>query len=210
MKLADIHTKYYTDKGTQHSYIESYDRLLEPYQHKSIQMCEIGCLGGGSLKMFEEYFSNGTIVGVDNWIQTSNNTVDLFNIGFNGVIKTVSEIKGDIEKNHTRIKLITCDSTNLQQVNQELSSMKFDVIIDDGDHWHEAQFSTFKNFFPLLNHGGIYIVEDVRHYKELAENIQHYLDNHNINYTVEIETFFKNNWDDDVLVIVKPNVQTTV
>lgn len=203
MKLADIHMNYMTDKGTQHSYIESYDRLLSPYQSQDILFCEIGCLGCGSLKMFETFFPNGKIVGVDNWIQSDNNQITLSNIGYDQQV-TVDELKQDIKQNHPRIELITCDSTNSDQVNKELSNFLFDIIVDDGDHWHEAQLKTFENFFPLLKSNGIYIVEDVRHYDQLAANIEQFLNHHQLDFQVKVETFFKNNWDDDVLVIVTP------
>ena len=36
-----------------------------------------------------------------------------------------------------------------------------DIIIDDGGHTMEQQLNTFKILFPILNDGGIYIVEDV-------------------------------------------------
>ena len=57
------------DKGTTHSYIESYDRLLSPYRDKKINFLEIGLAYGESLEMWWEYFggmdSKASIYGVD-------------------------------------------------------------------------------------------------------------------------------------------------
>ena len=68
------------DKGTTHSYIESYDRLLSPYRDKNINFLEIG-LGTNdismasnmgkegiplaSLKAWRDYFENANIYGAD-------------------------------------------------------------------------------------------------------------------------------------------------
>ena len=40
-------------------------------------------------------------------------------------------------------------------------NIEFDIIIDDGWHWDEAQRKTLVNFFPYLKEGGIYIIEDI-------------------------------------------------
>jgi hypothetical protein len=37
----------------------------------------------------------------------------------------------------------------------------FDIIIDDGSHLFKHQIKTFNILFPLLNSGGIYIIEDI-------------------------------------------------
>jgi hypothetical protein len=53
------------DKGTQrnagHSYTYYYDKLFTPLRDKPILMLEIGICGGGSLKMWYEYFPNATM-----------------------------------------------------------------------------------------------------------------------------------------------------
>jgi hypothetical protein len=41
----------------------------------------------------------------------------------------------------------------------------FDIIVDDGSHHIDDVISNFDNYFPLLNDGGIYIVEDTICYK---------------------------------------------
>jgi len=41
------------------------------------------------------------------------------------------------------------------------SGLRFDLIIDDGNHSVEAQLETRKNLLPLLAPGGIYITEDI-------------------------------------------------
>ena len=51
------------DKGTAHTYIDEYERLLEPYRKNSIVL-EIGLCEGESLRMWEEYFIDSKVIGV--------------------------------------------------------------------------------------------------------------------------------------------------
>ena len=51
------------------------------------------------------------------------------------------------------------DKTFLRRYADDVKSL--DIIIDDGGHTMEQQLNTFKILFPILNDGGIYIVEDV-------------------------------------------------
>lgn len=199
MKLADIHRNYDTDKGTSHSYIDIYDTLFESMQNQEIVLLEIGALTCGSLKMFEHYFQTGTIYGIDNWAQTSENTVS----GFRNQSYKLGDLIEDINTNHSRIKLITCDSTNTEQVNQQVGSLTFNIIIDDGDHKVESQFATYCNFIRYLEPGGIYIVEDVDKYHILQNQILNYNQTHGLKLDVETKALFKNHRPDDVLLIIR-------
>ena len=54
-----------------------------------------------------------------------------------------------------------CDSTSPIAPSTIVPGLKFDIIIDDGLHTHEAQRKTFENFIPLLKDDGVYFIEDV-------------------------------------------------
>ncbi len=54
-----------------------------------------------------------------------------------------------------------CDSTDKEAVDEQLGDLKFDIIIDDGDHHPESQMKTYMNLKDRLNEGGIYIIEDI-------------------------------------------------
>lgn len=58
-------SKYLTDKGDDHTYFGVYDKIFAPHKEKSIRVLEIGISSGGSLKLFEDYFINAQIFGVD-------------------------------------------------------------------------------------------------------------------------------------------------
>ena len=199
MKLADIHHKYDTDKGTHHSYIEKYDEIFGPYKYENFNFLEIGCLTCGSIKMFNEFFTEAHIYGLDNWAQNTDHIGHLLsNKGID--LKAVVE---EINTNYPRVHLKTCDSTNKQEVQKRLSGMDFKFILDDGDHSLAAQLTTFKNFLPYLEWGGTYIIEDVAHVNELAEQIHQYLNETNRKMTVEIQGWYKGNRADDAIIIVK-------
>lgn len=65
VSLLDIYENYQMsdgggDKGTAHSYIEIYNKVLRP----DADFCEIGVYMGHSLAMFQQYFS-GQVIGLD-------------------------------------------------------------------------------------------------------------------------------------------------
>lgn len=199
MKLLDIHSKYDTDKGTYHSYIEKYDEIFGPFKNDKINFLEIGCLTCGSIKMFNEFFPQAHIYGMDNWAQNTDHMGHLlYNKGIN-----LTEIIDDINNNYPRVKLITCDSTNQDQVSKKLHGITFKFIIDDGDHSIAAQLNTFKNFIRYLEQGGVYIIEDVGHVNELAEQVSQYITEHNLSYRVEVQGWYKGNRADDAILIIR-------
>lgn len=70
MKLTELFAlggrdKYLTDKGDDHSYLRIYDELFHPFKNKEITFVEIGITSGGSLRLFEDYFINAKIFGID-------------------------------------------------------------------------------------------------------------------------------------------------
>ncbi|NBP58560.1 class I SAM-dependent methyltransferase [bacterium] len=201
MKLSDIHQKYDTDKGTVHTYIDKYDDLFGSYQNDTFNFLEIGCLTCGSIKMFNEFFTHAHIYGLDNWAQTTDHTLDS-----SSNLKTeIENIKKDIEENYARVHLITCDSTNVEQVKSRLDDVKFKFILDDGDHSYEAQLQTFKNFLPYLDKGGTYIIEDVCHVHidRLCQSISEYLSLENISMSIEPQGWYRNNRADDAIIVIR-------
>ena len=102
---------------------------------------EIGIQNGGSLEVWSSYFQNArVIVGSD---------IDLKckNLKFKN--EKIKLVIGDINKNITRKKI-----TDITK--------GFDIIIDDGSHKSKDINSTFLFFYPYLNPGGIYLIEDLQ------------------------------------------------
>jgi len=128
--LADIHQNYPTDKGTGHNYINAYDKLFAPYQHKKINFMEVGILLGGSLEMWNEYFPKANLYGVDDFSQVHTNS------DFGG-IDVSHDIVVDKLSKYDRITFIEpVNARNNDIVKDKIGSLsiEFDIIIDDGDH----------------------------------------------------------------------------
>ena len=127
--------KYKTDKLTHHGYNRFYDMFLVPLINKDITLLEVGVDASRSLKMWNDMFKNGKIYGMD------------INLEF-------KHPKGDVYKG---------DQSNKKDLRRIYKLIRTaDVIIDDGSHLPEHQLITFNYFFnKLLNHGGIYIIEDI-------------------------------------------------
>lgn len=176
--LNEIYEKYQSpeghgDKGTAHTYIDEYQRLLDPYRKNSIVL-EIGLCYGESMRMWEEYFIDSKIIGID---IDSRNLTDLIN-----------------EPGHN---IIIADATKDDIINK-IDEEAFDVLIDDGSHRLVDQLNTFNIFKSKMKPGGIYIIEDVVNI-DSVKNI--FLGLHN-NVEIIDNRHIKDR-DDDVLVVYK-------
>lgn len=155
MKLTDIHINFKTDKGTAHNYLEIYDSLFFKKRLKKLNILEIGVLFGGSLKMWEYYFENSQIYGIENFSQNDGHSYYL-----NAPV-LAEEVQKDLNK-HDRIKLMIFDCEDSNTISSTLKDLTFDIIIDDASHVLNQQESNMLNYYPFLNKNGIYICEDVQ------------------------------------------------
>tara|TARA_R110001592_G_scaffold271671_2_gene538228 strand:+ start:726 stop:1289 length:564 start_codon:yes stop_codon:yes gene_type:complete len=138
------------DKGTTHSYIPEYERLLSPYRNKDINFLEIGVAYGESLEMWYEYFSNNSkIYGIDNQTQ---------------------EIAPYL--NDKRFDIFITDQTS-PLLTPYYENVKFDIIIDDGSHMFNHQKESFHLLKHHMNKGGTYIIEDVNSLDQRKEEFLH-------------------------------------
>ncbi len=85
--------------------------------------------------MFDEYFENSTIVGVD-----------------------LSLMFDYVGKNN--VELIQADATKESFLNT-IEGKTFDIIIDDGSHITNDQITTFNMLKPYMKKGGVYVIEDI-------------------------------------------------
>lgn len=176
--LNEIYQKYQSpeghgDKGTAHSYIDEYEKLLDPYRHRSVVL-EIGLCMGESLRMWEEYFIDSKVIGVD---ITSADLIDLINEGGHEIII------GDATK---------------EDILESFDEKSFDVLIDDGSHILSDQIRTFQIFKSKMNKGGIYIIEDVVNIDYTKDIFTSLHSNIEI-----IDNRHKKDRHDDVLVVYK-------
>jgi len=155
LDLAELFNKYGSDKD-RNGYSHLYSVLFDRIKNDNLNVLEIGIgtmiqdvkssmknympdtyLPGASLRAWNDYFTNSRIYGMD--------------------------IQPDTQFSENRIETYICDSTDPNSVNNVMQplNLQFDIIIDDGWHWDEAQKKTLTNFFPYLKEGGIYIIEDI-------------------------------------------------
>ena len=141
--LQVIFDKYECDKGSRtHRYDRVYEPALQHLREEQFNLLEIGILRGESLQAWLEYFPKVRISAID-------------------IFRRVPAKDVPILK-HPRVSWCSCDS--LRGPNSAfniIAKTGFDVIIDDGLHFHDAQYATFKNFFTYLNKHGVYFIEDV-------------------------------------------------
>ena len=137
--LSSIINNNLTDKNSYHSYVDVYENLFKNRQLTVKNLLEIGIERGGSLKLWNDYFVNAQIYGLD----------------INDPPQFLS--------NHKRIITKKCNAYSSDTTQFFLdNNIKFDIIIDDGPHTLESMIYIIKNYTQLLNNNGILIIEDVQ------------------------------------------------
>ena len=129
-----------TDKSRlEQDYLRQYERLFQPFADQKIVVMEIGIHNGASLAVWERYFSQAQIVGVD-----------------------IEPSRKQFTRKRVQVEIGSqFDAAFLAALSQQYAPS---IIIDDGSHVDEHQIFTFEKLFPSLAPGGIYIVEDIQGY----------------------------------------------
>lgn len=126
-----------TDKSRgDRSHLGLYENLFEPYRLKTTKMFEIGINRGGSIRVWEKYFPNATVYGLD--------------VRGGPVRRT----KGD------PIKTFKVDQSNKDDLLAFRHHGLFDIGIDDGSHIWSHQILSFDLLWESIKPGGLYVVED--------------------------------------------------
>jgi hypothetical protein len=142
-------------KVTNHNFSRFYHKLFKENKEKKLNIFEMGIgvdnalaysKSAGSLSAWKEYFSNSNIFGAD--------------------------IEPALIKDK-EIKTFVCDQTNNKQVKEMFKKInkKFNLILDDGLHCPDGNYSFFCSAYPFLKKGGVYIVEDVCLTEEENQNL---------------------------------------
>jgi hypothetical protein len=144
-----------------HHYLPLYDRYLAPLRERSarpgfaaqigryfgaraasprpVRLLEIGVWQGGSLELWRGYFGpEAVIFGID-------------------IDEACAALDGE-SGNHIRIGS-QADAAFLRRVAVEMGGI--DIVIDDGSHVAADQKASFDTLFPLVEDGGLYVVEDL-------------------------------------------------
>ena len=133
--LKKISNKYFSTKHSM-GFFPIYEKYLQKFKKKKINILEIGVESGNSLKIWSDYFSKGKIVGLD-------------------IVRINMKIKNTE---------IFCGSQNDEKILRKIVNKykKFDIIIDDGSHVNKDVIKTFNWLFPFLSQNGLYFIEDIQ------------------------------------------------
>ncbi len=120
-------------------YLTFYERNFSESRSMFRNVLELGVQGGGSLKMWRDYFPNAQVYGVD--------IADCSSVARG---ERISFYQGRQE-----------DQDFLKSITHRIPDGKFDLIIDDASHFGLYSKLTFKHLFDEhLKPGGIYVIED--------------------------------------------------
>lgn len=135
--LDSIGVKNDTDKSSKHhDYLRFYEQFVGRLRDEPITVVELGINKGGSLRTWEEYFTQATVIGVDikeKWV----------NQGF------------------ARAKTILGDCGNSAFLSDLVQTYEPTVLLDDASHFWSHQVAAFEATFEHLQSGAYFIMEDV-------------------------------------------------
>ena len=140
-----------------HGFSSFYEKKLERFKNKKINILEIGSYAGSSAAAFVKYLPNAQVfcfdINISNFKYKSKN-IHVFSVDINNEKK--------IEKILNKIFTI-------------YEFEKFDLIIDDGSHNLKDILVSLKIFFKVLKKESLYIIEDFKHpnYYKYNNNLEH-------------------------------------
>jgi hypothetical protein len=189
MSLAQIADNLRTDKNTLHSYLPLYQKLLVSKKNTAKNVLEVGILNGGSIKLWNDFFTNANVYGVD--------TMDIKNVW---------------EKITNKEKIILYTSNDAYDnvfftTNFLNKNIKFDFMLDDGPHTLETMKEFIKLYSQIMTDDGILIIEDVQSWdwidilkNEVPEHLKKFIKTYDLRPN-------KNRYDDIVFTIDKSNIR---
>jgi cephalosporin hydroxylase len=188
MSLEEIVDNLKTDKNTTHSYLPLYQQLLINKKDTAKNVLEIGISFGGSIKLWNDFFTNATIYGLD--------IMD---------IKDVWEVIKNSERIilHTSIDAYNNDFFTTHFLDKNI---RYDFMLDDGPHTLESMRQFIKLYSQIMTDDGILIIEDVQSLdwldvlkNEVPEHLKQFIKTYDLISN-------KNRYDDIVFTIDKSNI----
>ena len=189
MNLLELVDNTRTDKNTIHSYLELYQNLLVNKKETAKNVLEVGIYyGGGSIKLWSDFFTNATVYGLD---------IIPFNSVWDGI------------KNNDRIILHTLTDAydeKFFKTNFLDKNITCDFMLDDGPHTLESMKQFIRLYSQIMTDDGILIIEDVQSWdwidiliNEVPEHLQQFITVYDLRPN-------KNRYDDIVFTIDKCNL----
>ncbi len=140
-----IHTKNplqllgdkYDPSKMYHNYLQHYWTHFRDVASSVKNVCEIGVQTQNSVRMWEEFFPNAIIHGID-----------------------IDPKCKQFESGRVRIHIGSQADENFLAEVVEAAGAPFDIVIDDGSHIPQHQITSALFFIPRLSEHGIYVLED--------------------------------------------------
>lgn len=140
--LSELGALYGTDKVHDHHYTPHYHKRFAHLREEPITLLEIGVggykdpnEGGASLRMWRDYFTQGTIVGLDLYP------------------KSITEDRISVEQGAQG------DPRVLHRLGKTYGP--FDIVIDDGSHVVDDILQSWVILWEYVKDGGVYVIEDL-------------------------------------------------
>jgi cephalosporin hydroxylase len=187
MNLEKIVDNSRTDKNTVHSYLPLYQKLLIDKKETAKNVLEIGICYGGSIKLWNNFFTNATIYGLD--------------------IISIDNVWDEIKNKKEIILHTSSDAYNSDffKANFLNKNIKCDFMLDDGPHTLESMKQFIKLYSQIMTDDGILIIEDVQSWdwidilkNEVPEDLKPFIKTYDLRPN-------KNRYDDIVFTIDKFN-----
>lgn len=118
-------------------YFDIYERHFERFVNKNPVILEIGVQGGGSVKMWKNYFGEGVkVIGID--------------------------IKPECKKYEEEgVEIFIGSQDDPELLNSICAKYPtIDIVLDDGSHIMRHMIASFELLYPKVSHNGLYMVED--------------------------------------------------
>jgi hypothetical protein len=185
MSLEEIADNSRTDKNTTHSYLPLYQKLLVSKKETAKNVLEVGIYHGGSIKLWNDYFTNANVYGLD--------------------IIPIEEVWEGIKNNDKIILHTSTDAYNTDFfiTNFLNKNIKCDFMLDDGPHTLESMKQFIKLYSNIMTEDGILIIEDVQSWdwieiliNEVPEHLKQFVKTYDLRST-------KHRYDDIVFTIDK-------
>ena len=175
-EMCDIAKRFGTDKY-QHGYTKVYYEIMNKKRKENINIFEIGIYLGNSIRLWDNFFPNGKVCGIDNGRLLPNSSTNLGQSNENPseddrkLLQENSIISQDFSWIETlKIKCFIADQRSNEQLKNAFKHFgcdTFDYVIDDGHHFQEHQQKSLGILFPVVKSGGYYIIEDICEYEDL-------------------------------------------
>ena len=188
MSLEEIVDNSKTDKNTVHSYLPLYQKLLISKKETAKNVLEVGIYHGGSIKLWNDFFTNATIYGLD--------------------IMNIENVWENIKNKEQIILHTSKDAYNEDffTANFLYKNIKCDFMLDDGPHTLESMKQFIKLYSQIMTDDGILIIEDVQDISwidilknETPEHLKQFIKVYDLRPN-------KGRYDDIVFTIDKSNV----